>query len=90
MSSKPVHANVYSIQHYVIKFVSDLGQVCVFFPGTVISSNIKTDHHDITENIVESGVKHYNQTKPILFTEKVLYLAVKIISNLIKKNTFFL
>jgi len=24
VSSKPVHGDVYSIQHYVIKFVSDL------------------------------------------------------------------
>jgi len=27
VSSKPVHGEVYSIQHYVIKFVSDLQQV---------------------------------------------------------------
>ena len=27
MSSKPVHGNVYLIQHYVIKFVNDLRQV---------------------------------------------------------------
>ena len=27
VSSKPVHAEVYSILHYVIKFVSDLRQV---------------------------------------------------------------
>ena len=27
MSSNPVHDDVYSIQHYVIKFVSDLRQV---------------------------------------------------------------
>ena len=26
----PVHGKVYSIQHYVIKFVSDLWQVCGF------------------------------------------------------------
>ena len=31
MSSNPAHVEVYSIQHYVIKFVSDLGQVSVFF-----------------------------------------------------------
>jgi hypothetical protein len=30
VSSNPVHAEVYSIQHYVIKFVSDLRQVSVF------------------------------------------------------------
>jgi hypothetical protein len=27
VSSNPVHGEVYSIQHYMIKFVSDLGQV---------------------------------------------------------------
>jgi len=36
------------IQHYVIKFVSDLRQVGGF-SGTPVSSTNKTDHHDITE-----------------------------------------
>ena len=36
---------VYSIQHYVIKFVSDLRQGGVFFG----SSTNKTDCHDIAE-----------------------------------------
>jgi hypothetical protein len=31
MSSNPVHGEVYSIQHSVMKFVSDLRQVGVFF-----------------------------------------------------------
>ena len=30
VSSNPVHDDVYSIQHCVIKFVSDLRQVCGF------------------------------------------------------------
>ena len=30
VSSNPVHGKVYSIQHYVIKFVSDLRQVSGF------------------------------------------------------------
>ena len=43
-----VHGEVYSIQHYVIKFVSDwLATGRCFSPGT--------DHH-------ESGVKHYKPT----------------------------
>jgi len=29
VSSNPSHADVYLIQHHVIKFVSDLRQVCV-------------------------------------------------------------
>jgi hypothetical protein len=48
--SNPVHGEVYSIHHYVIKFVSDLKQVGdLFSPGTPISSTNKTDRHDITE-----------------------------------------
>ena len=37
VSSNPVHGEVYSIQHYVIRFVSDLGQVGGFlwFPPTI-------------------------------------------------------
>jgi hypothetical protein len=31
-----------------------------FSLGTPVSSTNKTDHHDITENVVESGVKHHN------------------------------
>ena len=30
VSSNPIHGDVYSIQHYVIKFVSDLRQVDSF------------------------------------------------------------
>ena len=37
---------VYLIQHYVKKFVSDLWQ---FTPGTPVSSINKTDRQDITE-----------------------------------------
>ena len=35
-----------------------------FSPGTPVSSTNKTDRRQITENIVESGVKH-NNPKPI-------------------------
>jgi hypothetical protein len=34
----------------------------------VVFSSNKTDHHDITENIIESGVKHYNPN--LLFDAK--------------------
>jgi hypothetical protein len=40
--SNPVHGEVYSIQHYVIKFVSDLRQGR-FSLGTLVSSTNKTD-----------------------------------------------
>jgi hypothetical protein len=55
VSLNPAPGKVYSIQHYVIKFVSDLQQVSGFLWGTLTSSAIKTDHH-----IVESDVKNDN------------------------------
>ena len=47
-----VHGEVYSIQHYVIKFVSDLRHVggflrVLWFPPPIIKK--KTDRYDITE-----------------------------------------
>ena len=58
VSLNPAHGKVYSIQHYVIKFVSDLQQVSGFFPDTLVSSKKKTDRW----NIVESGIKHHNSS----------------------------
>jgi hypothetical protein len=51
MSSTLVHSEVYSIQQYVIKFVSDLRQVGGFL-CTPVSSINKTDRHDITEIVL--------------------------------------
>jgi hypothetical protein len=50
VSSNPVHGDVSSIQHYVIKlkFVSDL----------------RTDHHYITEILLKVALNTINQTKP--------------------------
>ena len=55
------HDGVYSIQHYVIKFVSDLRQVAGFLPVLRFPPPIKltAQYH---WNIVESGVKHNNQS----------------------------
>ena len=41
---------VYTIQYYVIKFVSDLHVAVLWFsPGTPVFCTNKTDSHDITE-----------------------------------------
>jgi hypothetical protein len=58
VSSNSVHGDVYSIQHSVIKFVSDLQQVggillVLWFPPL-----IKLQRYNW--NIVESGIKHHN------------------------------
>jgi len=49
----PAHGQVYSIQHYVIKFISDLQPVQWFSPGTQVSSTNKTDCHDIIEILLK-------------------------------------
>jgi hypothetical protein len=50
VSLNPVHGEVYLIQYYVIKFVSDLRQVSGFL---WVPPPIKTDHHDITEILLK-------------------------------------
>ena len=72
VSLNPVHGKVYLIQHYVIKYVSDLRQVGDFLRVLWFSTN-KTDRHDITEillkvafNIIpsQSVPKTFRQTSP--------------------------
>ena len=54
MSSNPAHGEVYSIQEDVIKFVSDLWQVCTWFSsGPPVSFTNKTDRHDIIEILLK-------------------------------------
>ena len=57
VSSNTVLGEVYSIQHYVIKFVSDL--VGGFSP---VSSTNKTDRHDITEILLKVALNTINLT----------------------------
>ena len=52
---------MYSIQYFVIKFVSILWQVDVFFPGISVSSKNKTDRHDIAEILFNVAL---NSTMP--------------------------
>jgi hypothetical protein len=56
-----MHGEVYPIQDYVIKFVSDLRQVGVFFPGTLVSTTNKTDRHDVTEIFLKVALNIINQ-----------------------------
>jgi hypothetical protein len=62
----PADGEVYSIQHYVIEFVSDLRQVLQF-----------PDLHIFKWHIVESGIKdHINNLNP---TQMYLYTPTVII-----------
>ena len=51
----PAHGAVYSIQHYVLKFVNDLRQVGGFLRLLQFPPPIK-----LTTTITENGVKHQN------------------------------
>jgi hypothetical protein len=58
VSSNPVHGEVYSIQHDVIKFVSDLRQVDGFLS---VSSTNKTGRGDIIEILLKVVLNTINQ-----------------------------
>ena len=53
VSSNHVHGEVYSIQHYVIKFISDLRQVGGFIRVLRVSSTNKPDRYDITKILLK-------------------------------------
>ena len=62
LSLNPVNDEVYTIQYYVVKFVSDLRQVGrLFSPGTPVSSSNKTDRHDITEILLKVALSTIDQ-----------------------------
>ena len=69
MSSNPAHVEVYPIQRYAMKFVSDLQQLRLFSPGTLDSCTNKTGRNDLTERLLKvapSPSKHNNMKIIIL------------------------
>ena len=64
VSLNPVRGEVYSIHHYVIKFVSDLLQVADrwFSLSTPASPTNKTDRHGITEILLTVALNTINQS----------------------------
>ena len=62
MSSYQAHGQVYSIQHYVVKSVSDLRQVGGFLRVLWFPPPMKTDRHDITEILLKVALNtiHHN------------------------------
>ena len=55
-SLNPTHGEMYSLQHYVIKLVSDLRQVSVFSSGSPVSSPNKTDITEILLKVALSRI----------------------------------
>jgi len=61
VSTNPAQGEVYSIQHYVIKFVSGLRKVDGFLRVLRFPPPMKLTATIFHWNIVESGVKHHSQ-----------------------------
>ena len=64
MSSNPVHGEVYSIQHFVIKFVSDLRQVVgslrvLRFPPPIKLTDITEILLKVVSNTINQSTKDY-------------------------------
>ena len=57
VSSNTVRAEVYSIQHYVIKFATGRW----FSPSIRVSSTNKTDRHNIAEILFKVALNTINQ-----------------------------
>ena len=70
-SSNPAHGEVYSIQHFVINFVSNLQLVAGFLLVLRASSTNLNWPLWYQWNIVESGIKHHNHNS-ILLTYVIL------------------
>ena len=70
MSFNPVRGDVYLIQHYEIKFVSDLRQVGGFLQ---VSSTCKTDRHDITEILLKVALNTITLTPPPITRQLVIW-----------------
>ena len=62
LNSNPAHGEVYLIQHYVIKFVSDSRHV-----GGWLRVLNQIDRNDITEIFLKVALNTINQTKPFMY-----------------------
>ena len=71
VSLNPVYGEVYSIQYYVIMFVSNLRQVSSFLRVLYFPLPIKLTATIHSWNIVESGVKYHKSTKPINYRKQI-------------------
>ena len=64
----PAHGEVYSIQHYAIKFASDLCATGQWFSlGPPVFSTNKTDRHDITEILLKVALKTITITLHLVY-----------------------
>ena len=79
VSSNPTHFKVYSIQLYMIKFVSDLQQISGFLQVFWFPLPMKTDSHYITEILVKVALSTITLTLIKRFWSKKINKLVDII-----------
>ena len=85
--SNPVRGEVYSIQHYVKKFVSVCDNSVFSSSCTQVSSTSKTDRHDKTEILLKVALNTTNpplsklQWKILLFSVNIILYYYFIIEN---------
>jgi hypothetical protein len=84
VSSKTVHGEVYSIQYYVIKFVSDLLQIGGFLVVLGVSFTNKSDRHNIAEIMLKVALNTINQ--PTNHFIVGLYFRIMIILSKLKRG----
>ena len=77
VSLNTTHGEVFLIQHYVIKVVSDLRHVCDF----LFSSTNKTDWHIITEILLKVALNTLIQYPISLFNRWIFFLLISLVAN---------
>ena len=77
VSLNPTHGEVYSIQLYGIKFVNDLQFVCDFSLGPPVSSNNKTDCHNISEILLKVALNTITPAENTKYTtHSIIHLLI--------------
>ena len=63
VSLNSAHGKVYSMQNYVINFVSDIRQVGGVLQVLLFPTLIETDHHDMAELLLKVALITINLTR---------------------------
>jgi hypothetical protein len=79
VSLNPVHGEVYSMQHYVIKFISDLRQVgdflwVLWFPPDVHPMNTQKNHSNCLTDVVLHPTKLETGLKTVCIQINIRYI----------------
>jgi len=82
VSSNPAYGEVYSIQHYMIKFVNDLPQVDGFLRVLQKLHTNKNDRHDITEILLQVALNTTTITSIWVRLDSLIF-SLKLLSSVV-------